>query len=134
MKKTGMDTFISTLKKEGELHIISEEVSPELEITEISDRISKEFNGGKALLFKKTGTKFPVLINSLGSEKRIEIAFNGRKPVDISNDFLDLFSQMAGPSAGLLNQLSKLPQLGRMARIMPKKKKKKGACQEVISL
>jgi len=42
--------WIKTLEKHGELKRISEEVSPELEITEITDRVSK--SGGPALLFE----------------------------------------------------------------------------------
>ena len=34
--------WIKTLEKHGELKRITEEVSPELEITEITDRVSKD--------------------------------------------------------------------------------------------
>ena len=51
--------WIKTLEKNGELKRISEEVSPELEITEITDRVSKIGGasrdyapGGPALLFE----------------------------------------------------------------------------------
>ncbi len=46
--------FIATLEKEGELIRIKEFVSPELEIAEVTDRISKSEKGGKALLLKTT--------------------------------------------------------------------------------
>jgi len=39
--------WIKTLEKAGELKRIKEEVSPELEITEITDRVSKIGAGGK---------------------------------------------------------------------------------------
>ncbi len=41
--------WIKTLEKAGELRRISEEVSPELEITEITDRVSKSRRPGPAL-------------------------------------------------------------------------------------
>jgi 4-hydroxy-3-polyprenylbenzoate decarboxylase len=41
--------WIKTLEGHGELKRIHEEISPELEITEITDRVSK--SGGPALLF-----------------------------------------------------------------------------------
>ena len=63
--------FIATLEKEGELIRIKEFVSPELEIAEVTDRISKSEKGGKALLFQNTGTDFPVLMNAMGSYKRM---------------------------------------------------------------
>ncbi|MFM7217728.1 MAG: menaquinone biosynthesis decarboxylase, partial [Bacteroidota bacterium] len=55
--------FIDTLEKAGELVRISQPVDPRLEITEITDRISKQY--GPALLFENTGTGFPVLINAM---------------------------------------------------------------------
>ncbi len=127
-----MDSFIGNLSKADELEIIDEFASPKLEITEIADRISKQSTGGKALLFKNNGTRFPLLINSLGSQKRIEIAFNGRSAVAISKEFLEVFEQMSGPSSGILSNILKLPKLGKLAKIMPKKRKGKGICQEVI--
>src|ERR1700753_4230306 len=63
--------FIQALEKAGELVRIRSFVDPKLEIAEITDRISKSGNGGKALLFENTGTDFPVLMNAYGSEKRV---------------------------------------------------------------
>lgn len=66
--------FINTLKKHGELVEINEEVTPILEITEITDRVCKA--GGPALLFKKVkGFKIPVLTSAFGGERRLKIAF-----------------------------------------------------------
>ena len=61
--------FIDTLEKEGELLRIKTFVDPKLEIAEITDRMSKQPGGGKALLFENTGYDFPVLMNAYGSEK-----------------------------------------------------------------
>jgi 4-hydroxy-3-polyprenylbenzoate decarboxylase len=61
--------WIKTLEEKGELVRIKEFVNPELEITEITDRISKQY--GPALLFENNGTDFPVLINSMGTEQRM---------------------------------------------------------------
>ena len=64
--------FIERLKSDNELVCIRERVSPILEIAEITDRISKQPGGGKALLFKNVeGMTIPVLINAFGSTKRI---------------------------------------------------------------
>jgi len=64
--------WIKTLEEAGELVRIKERVNPHLEITEITDRISKQY--GPALLFENTGTDFPLLINSMGTEKRMAMA------------------------------------------------------------
>ena len=45
--------FIQVLEQGGELVRIKEYVNPHLEITEITDRISKQY--GPALLFENTG-------------------------------------------------------------------------------
>ena len=55
--------FIDALEKAGELLRIKTYVNPHLEIAEITDRVSKSGNGGKALLFENTGYDFPVLID-----------------------------------------------------------------------
>jgi 4-hydroxy-3-polyprenylbenzoate decarboxylase len=65
--------FIHLLESRKQLARIASSVSPELEITEITDRVSKgpaEHN--KALLFEKVaGSELPVLINAFGSAERM---------------------------------------------------------------
>ncbi|HRH67061.1 MAG TPA: UbiD family decarboxylase, partial [Bacteroidia bacterium] len=51
--------WIQKLEASGELVRIKEYINPILEITEITDRISKHY--GPALLFENTGTAFPLL-------------------------------------------------------------------------
>ena len=65
--------FIAKLEKEGELRRITAEVDPILEITEITDRVTRA--GGPALLFERPkGSRVPLLINMLGSERRMNLA------------------------------------------------------------
>ncbi|MBI5959147.1 MAG: menaquinone biosynthesis decarboxylase, partial [Chloroflexi bacterium] len=68
--------FISRLDAEGELLRITTPVSARLEITEITDRVSKSAAGkNKALLFENvTGSSLPVLINAFGSARRMALA------------------------------------------------------------
>ena len=67
--------FIAVLEKENELIRIQAPVSAELEITEITDRVSKMEGGGKALLFENVkGHRMPVLINAFGSYRRMALA------------------------------------------------------------
>ena len=59
--------FMRFLEDRGELVRVKAEVDADLEITEITDRVSKNY--GKALLFENVkGSDYPVLINSMGSE------------------------------------------------------------------
>ena len=76
--------FVRALEERGELIRIKTEVDPELEITEITDRISKgPASQNKALLFENVkGSTMPVLINAFGSEARMALALN----VDVLDD------------------------------------------------
>ena len=72
MNYPSLREFIDRLEREGELLRIKESVSPILEITKITDRVSKQPGGGKALLFENVeGSSMPVLINAFGSTKRM---------------------------------------------------------------
>jgi len=124
--------FIEALEEAGELIRIKTYVNPVLEIAEITDRISKSGNGGKALLFENTGFEFPVLMNAYGSEKRMCLALGVTKLDDIANDIETLFHLLSSPKESILDKLKLLPKLGQFASWMPKVKSGRGECQEVI--
>lgn len=122
--------FIEALEKAGELVRVKEFVSPHLEITEITDRISKQ--NGPALLFENTGTGFPVLINAMGSEKRICMALGVDQLDDIGRDIDGILQAFLSPKQRFLDKMRTLPLLRELASWLPKRKKGRGACQEVI--
>ena len=145
--------WISTLEKHGELRRIREEVSPELEITEITDRVSKagirdqgsgigspvslpEANyapGGPALLFENIAGHpgHKVLINQFGSERRMALAL-GVERIDQIAERIHALMNMK-PAAGLFDKLKMLPQLGALTSAFPKTVSAKDApCKEVI--
>ncbi|MEZ5013783.1 MAG: menaquinone biosynthesis decarboxylase [Chitinophagales bacterium] len=130
MPYKSLQQFIDTLEAEGELLRIKEFVDPVLQITEIADRFIK--NNGPALLFENTGTDFPLLINALGSEKRMAMALGVQHLDDIAKDISALFANLTAPKNGLLEKIQMLPQLGKVASWMPKKVNKRGTCQELI--
>nr|WP_272507423.1 menaquinone biosynthesis decarboxylase [Clostridium aestuarii] len=119
---------MTTLKKNNLLKEINIEVDSNLEITEITDRVSKKY--GKALLFKKVkNSPYPVLINSLGTYERLNMALEVENLDEIANtimEFMDVASY-----ATLMNKIKSVPKLARLARVFPKKVKK-ASCQEVI--
>lgn len=131
MAYKNLQEFIQRLEQEGELIRIKEYVNPHLEITEIVDRISK--HNGPALLFENTGYQFPLLINALGSEKRMCLALGVEKLDDIAAEIESLFKTIATPKDSITDKLKLLPQLGKIASWMPKMRKGKGDCQEVIN-
>ena len=132
MAFSNQQQFIDVLERAGELIRIKTYVDPRLEIAEITDRISKEPGGGKALLFENTGYDFPVLMNAYGSERRMCLALGVEKLDDIAANIEHLFKLLTGPKEGLLDKLKLLPKLGEFASWMPKVKKGRGACQEVV--
>ncbi len=84
--------FINLLEKSGELLRIKAYVDPRLEMAEITDRISKQPGGGKALLFENTGYDFPVLMNAYGSEKRMCMALGVNHLDDMAKEIEDAVS------------------------------------------
>ena len=78
--------FIDALEKAGELLRIKAFVDPKLEMAEITDRMSKQPGGGKALLFENTGYEFPVLMNAYGSERRMCMALGVNQLDDVAKD------------------------------------------------
>ncbi len=123
-------SFIERLEKEQELIRVKTFVSPELEASEINDRVVKSFN--KALLFEKTGTPFPLLMNAMGSEKRMCLALGVNHLEDIGKEIERIFSKLTSKQMGFFDKLSLLGELRDISKWMPKKISGKGACQEVI--
>lgn len=133
MAYKNLQAFIDVLEKNNELIRIKEYVNPHLEITEVVDRISKS-NQNKALLFENNGTEFPILINSMGSEKRMCLALGVQHLDDIMKEIEALFKMLTKPKENLLDKLAMLPKLSQFASWMPKVRSGKGECQQVIDM
>ena len=130
MSYPNLQAFITALEQSGELVRIEEYVSPHLQISEITDRMSK--NDGKALLFENNGTQFPLLINSMGSEKRMCLALGVKTLDDTAIQIQDLLLDFMTPRSSLISKLAFLPTLAEVAAFMPRRLKGKGACQEIV--
>ena len=124
--------FIEKLESADELIRIGIPVSSELEIAEITDRMVKTEGGGKALLFENTDKGFPVLTNLYGSERRMAMALGVERLEDISERFDNLIGTVTSPKESLADKLKLLPLLGEASQWFPRKKKGRGACQQVI--
>ena len=132
MAYSSLRQFIERLEQAGELYRIKAYVNPRLEIAEITDRMSKSPGGGKALLFENTGYDFPVLINAMGSYRRMCMALGVDDLNVIGREMEALFKSLAVPRSSLVEKLSLLPTLGKLASWMPVRIKGRGACQEVV--
>ncbi|MGA3373708.1 MAG: UbiD family decarboxylase [Terracidiphilus sp.] len=140
--------WIKALEKAGELKRIREEVSPELEITEITDRVSKicapagadaktgagkYAPGGPALLFEnvKGHPGHKVFINQFGSQRRMAMALGVERLDEIADRITGLLNLKA--PEGFLDKLKMLPQLGALSSAFPKTVSAKDApCKQVI--
>ncbi|MCL6565500.1 MAG: menaquinone biosynthesis decarboxylase [Acidobacteriia bacterium] len=120
--------FIRKLEAEHELVRIREEVDPVLEITEITDRVTKA--GGPALLFERPkGSRIPLLINMLGTHRRVNLALEVERLEEVAErirSFLDLQAPQ-----GLLDKVKLLPKLAELGSFFPKTVRS-GPCQEII--
>ncbi|MBT6842438.1 MAG: menaquinone biosynthesis decarboxylase [Candidatus Melainabacteria bacterium] len=123
--------YITDLESAGELIRITEIVSAELEITEITDRISKAPDSqNKALLFENVeGYEMPVLINQMGSHKRMQMAL-GVQQYDQIADRIREFIKPEVPEA-MSDKIAKLFKLAEARNFLPKTVTK-AACQEVV--
>ncbi|HDP69736.1 MAG TPA: menaquinone biosynthesis decarboxylase [Actinobacteria bacterium] len=120
--------FVEFLEEKGDLKRIKVEVDPILEITEITDRVSK--TKGPALLFENVkGSKYPVLINTFGSFERMSWSLG----VDNLNEVASRIRNMMPTDAPrtIVEKLGALLKLKDFANYTPKLIKK-APCQEVV--
>jgi 4-hydroxy-3-polyprenylbenzoate decarboxylase len=137
MPAPDMQTFVAELEQRGWLLRVREEVDPLLEITEITDRVTK--SGGPALLFenvRRVGgmapaccAGMPVLINAFGTRERMCAALGVGDFAEIA-ERVELLIKPEMPTT-LMEKLKKLPQLMDLAKLPPKVVKR-GPCQEVV--
>jgi len=118
-----LSEFMTVLEREGELKRIDAEVDVDLEITDITDRVSK--SDGPALLFQKPRSardgvsySMPLLINALGSKKRMELALQVDSLEDIARRIEDLLEMK--PPEGFFDKVKMLPKLAEVGAFFPK--------------
>jgi 4-hydroxy-3-polyprenylbenzoate decarboxylase len=129
--------WIAALDRAGELKRIKAEADPNLEITEITDRVSKwpargdKGPGGPALLFEnvKGHPGAQVLINQFGSKRRMELALE-TPSLDAIAERIKGFMDVKSPQ-GFLDKVKMLPMLAEMGSFFPKVVAT-GPCKEVI--
>ncbi|HEX6719168.1 MAG TPA: UbiD family decarboxylase, partial [Pyrinomonadaceae bacterium] len=89
-------TFLDRLTRENEIITIKAEVDPYLEVAEIHRRVIAE--GGPALLFTRVkGSRYPVVTNLFGTERRIDLAF-GPKPEALVRELFHIAESILPPN------------------------------------
>ncbi|MFM7468211.1 MAG: menaquinone biosynthesis decarboxylase [Vampirovibrionales bacterium] len=142
-----LPTFMAQLEVQNDLIRIKAEADPFLEITEITDRISKLPEAqNKALLFENPkGYNIPLLINALGTHPRMlralgllntgtiadYKALQDRIRFYVKPDMAMLSGALEG---GLLDKMTMLPQFAELRHIFPQPYKTTpvAPCQEVV--
>ena len=131
MKYADLREFIAQLESKGDLKRIKAEVSPRLEMTEISDRVLRA--DGPALLFERpSGHDIPVLANLFGSERRVAAAMglgdaSGLREIGKMLAFL----REPEPPKGLRDLWDKFPVWKQLLN-MPPKTVSGAACQQIV--
>lgn len=124
--------FVAELEKRGWLKRITTPVSCDLEITEITDRVSKrEGAGNVALLFENVvGYDMPVLINAFGSMERMALALGVSTIEDVADEIRTMLKL---PYISLQNKLDVISIIPMIKRAINFPKYVKNApCQEII--
>ena len=124
--------FLGALERRGQLVRIDRQVSPWLEITEISRRVLAR--SGPALLFLRPGTHtIPLLTNLFGTAERIALAMggDGRERLREVGELLAALKEPEAPS-GLRDALGKVGMLKAALWDMAPRSVRGAACQQVV--
>ncbi len=131
-----LSSFVERLERAGELVRIRQPVSLDLELCEIADRVMKQPDGGKALLFEQPvlvngqRSAFPVGINLFGSMRRMSMALGVESLDDVGVRIEELLA-MKVPE-GIIAKLALLPRLLEMGKFPPRMRRGGAASQEIV--
>jgi len=131
MEYRDLRDFIEQLERDGDLKRIPQRIDPNLEITEIADRVLRR--GGPALLFEQAGdSQIPLLANLFGTERRVARAM-GAEQVEALREIgrLLAFLKEPAPPRGFKDALKTLPIYKKILDMSPKVVKK-AKCQQIV--
>ncbi|HVP13022.1 MAG TPA: UbiD family decarboxylase [Phycisphaerae bacterium] len=147
MSFSDLQAFVHALESRGQLKRIRAEVNPDLEVSEITNRVSKSLcpeglggapatdpvhgaRGGHALVFENVqGSNVPLAINLYGSYARVQMALGCEKLEELAARIERLIQPQ--PPTSLVEKMKMLPELVKIAGYAPKPVKH-GICQEVV--
>ena len=125
--------FLSQLERSGELKRVRAEVDPNLEMTEVCDRVLK--SGGPALLFEKPkGHSIPVLGNLFGTTRRIALAMGADPSANALEALRDIgvllaFLKEPEPPRGFRDALERWIPIGKQVMHMAPREVSGAPCQ-----
>jgi 4-hydroxy-3-polyprenylbenzoate decarboxylase len=128
--------FISQLETRGELRRVQAEVSPNLEMTAICDRVLRQ--GGPAILFEKpSGHAMPVLGNLFGSTRRVALAMGANPDLDTNQELRRIGTLLASlkepePPQGVRDLVQRWVPILMQVRNMASKEVGEAPCQDIV--
>jgi 4-hydroxy-3-polyprenylbenzoate decarboxylase len=125
-----MRKFLELLEGKGLLKRVREEVDPNLEASEIMNRLVKK--GGPAVIFDNVkGHNIPIVANLFGTEERVAMGL-GIKEEELGNigRFL-AYLQRPEPPEGIWQTVKSIPFFGKMLTLGPKTVRS-GPSQDII--
>ncbi len=131
MKHHDLRDFIAQLENMGELKRVGVPVSPNLEMTEICDRVLRA--QGPAVLFEKpVGHSIPVLANLFGTPRRVALGM-GEENVSALREIGRLLAYLKEPEPprGLKDAWEKWPVLKQVLNMSPRVVSS-APCQEIV--
>lgn len=120
MKYKDLRDFIKQLEESGELIRITQEIDPNLEVTELCDRLLRK--GGPAVLFTNPkGSNIPLLANLFGTPKRVAMGM-GEESVEALREVGKLlaFLKEPDPPKGMKDAWNSLPIFKKVLDMAPK--------------
>ncbi len=131
LKYRDLREFVTLLEARGELRRISTEVDPNLEMTEICDRVLRA--GGPALLFENPkGFATPVLGNLFGTPERVALGMGATDVAELREiGKLLAFLKQPDPPKGLKAAWESLPIFRKILDMAPKRVRS-GPAQECV--
>ena len=122
-----LQEFVRYLEQKGQLKRVRAEVDPELEVTEITQRVLRE--QGPALLFERPkGSSTPLVMNLFGTMDRVRVAL-GREPAEIGNELIEAVQKVNPPS---LKGIWESRALIQRALFSHPRKVTSALCQEIV--
>jgi len=128
--------FLAQLERSGELRRVRAEVDPNLEMTEVCDRVLKA--GGPALLFEKPkGHAIPVLGNLFGTTRRVALAMGADADANAQEALRDVgmllaFLKEPEPPRGFRDVLERWIPIGKQVMHMAPKEVAGAPCQTEV--
>jgi 4-hydroxy-3-polyprenylbenzoate decarboxylase len=132
MSYPNLISAVEAFEAKQQLVRITEFVSPDLEATEINDRIVKR--QGKALLFENNGTEFPLLLNMYGAEARMNMILDTKNLDEMGARIMKLMHKVTKPSMSIKDKLMMLPALKEVSSWMPNRSGGRASCQQVTMM